>query len=204
MDNDIIWSDEHESRIIRVRDVIPTIEEHVALHVIEINPVRRREDVKSSYNAEKFPFQKPIALWWFSVTFDSPAGKRAGMVEVALEEHGLRVVSFDRPELLFYGEALRTLAREEATGLTREYIEQLEVILTMAHDLWKIANEYAKDTSDLRSPLYLFHKEFRKVGYLLPDAKDGGPQGLGFRKLYLPPGMSKAANDYVTGDDELP
>src|SRR6266699_585583 len=109
MDNDIIWSDEHESRIIRVRDVIPTIEEHVALHVIEINPVRRREDVKSSYNAEKFPLQKHIALWWFSVTFDSPAGKRAGMVEVALEEHGLRVVGFDRLEILFYGEALRTL-----------------------------------------------------------------------------------------------
>jgi hypothetical protein len=203
MDNDIIYSDEQESRIIRVKDAIPTIEEHIGLHVIEIHPVRRREDVHSAFHAEQFPDQKPTALWWFSVTFDSPEGKRSGMVKVALEEQGLRLVSFDPPELHFFNSALRTRAREEATGLAREYIDQLEDILRRTHDLWKIANEYAKDVSDLRGPLYLFHKEFRKVGYLLSDAKDGGPQGLGFRKLYLPPGMSESPDEYITGDDEL-
>lgn len=191
MDNDIIYSDEQESQIVRVKDVIPTIEEHTGLHVIEIHPVKRREDVNSLFNAERFPDQKPTALWWFSVTFDSPEGKRSGMVNVALEEHELRIVSFDHPELLFYNYALRTRAREEATGLAREYIDQLEEALRRAHDLWKTANEYAKEVSDLRGDLYMFHTEFRKVGYFLQDAKDGGPQGLGMRKLYLPSWWAK-------------
>lgn len=204
MDNEIIYSDEQEARIVRVMDVTPAIEERIGLHVTEIHVARMRQDVNGQFNSEQFPNQRPIALWWFLVTFDSPEGKRSGMVKVALEEQGFRVASFDHPELLFYNEALRKRAREEAKGLTREYISQLEDILRQAHDLWKIANEYAKDVSDLQGPLYLFHKEFRKIGYLLPDARDGGPQGLGFRKLYLPPGMSKSANDYITGDDELP
>jgi len=203
MDNDIIYSDEQERRIVRVRDVIPAIEERIGLHVVEVHPVRRREDVNSSMNAEQFPNQKPAALWWFSVTFDSPEGKRTGMVKVALEEHGLHVVKFDRPVLLFYNQALRTRAREEATELTREYIDQLEDTLKQVHDLWKVANEYAKEIPDLRDGLYLFHTEFRKVGYLLPDAKDGGPQGLGMRKLYLPSWKAKFPDQYITGDDEL-
>ena len=184
-----------KSRIVRVRDVIPTIEAHFGLHIIEIHPVKRREDVNSSLNAERFPDQKPDALWWFSVTFDSPEGKRSGMVHVALEEQGLRVVSYDHPELIFYNYALRKRAREEATGLSREYIDQLEEALRRAHDLWKTANEYVKEVSDLRSSLYMFHTEFRKVGYLLPDAKDGGPQGLGMRKLYLPPWKTESPDD---------
>ena len=125
------------------------------------------------------------------------------MVEVALEEHGLSVVNFDHPALLFYNQALRTRAREEATELTQEYIDQLEKALSRAHDLWKIANEYAKEVLDLRDALYLFHAEFRKVGYLLPDAKDGGPQGLGKRKLYLPSWKAESPDQYITGDDEL-
>jgi hypothetical protein len=203
MDNDIIYSDEQETRIVRVSDVVPVIEERIGLPVVEVHHSNSREDVNSPTNTEEFPHQKPAALWWFSVIFDSPEGKRTGMVKVALEEHGLRVVRFDRPVLLFYNQALRTRAREETTELTREYIDQLEEALKDARNLWKVANEYAKEIPDLRDDLYLFHAQFRKVGYLLPDAKDGGPQGLGMRKLYLPSWRAKSPDQYITGDDEL-
>lgn len=43
MNNDIIYSDEGEARIVRVSDVMPTIEERVGLQVIDIKPVRNRE-----------------------------------------------------------------------------------------------------------------------------------------------------------------
>jgi hypothetical protein len=85
---------EQETRIVRLRDVIPVIEEHIGLPVVEVRHSSRREDVNSTMNAEQFPQQKPAALWWFLVTFDSPEGKRSGMVKVALEEQGLRVISF--------------------------------------------------------------------------------------------------------------
>jgi len=202
MDNEIVYSDEQETRIVRVSDVIPAIEEHIGLHVVEVHLSKRREDVNSSIHAEQFPTQKPIALWWFSVTFDSPEGKRTGMVKVALEEHGLHIVKFDHPVLLFYPQALRTRAKEESTELTQEYIDQLEEALNQAHELWKIANEYAKEVPDLRDALYLFHTEFRKVGYLLPDAQDGGPQGLGMRKLYLPSWKAKSPDHYITEGQE--
>lgn len=203
MDNEIIYSDEQETQVVRVRDVIPVIEEHIGLPVSEIHISKRREDVNAPLIAEQFPNQKFFALWWFSITFDSPEGKRACMVKVALGEHGLCVLSRDRPILLFFNETLRTRAREEATELTQEYIDQLEEALRQAHHLWKAVNESAKEKPDLRGALYLFHAEFRKVGYLLPDAKNGGPQGLGMRKLYLPWWMAKSPDQYITEDDEL-
>lgn len=203
MNNEILYSNEQETRIVRVSDVIPPIEERVGLPVIEIHPSRRREDVNDPIHAEEFPQQKPIALWLFSVLFDSSEGKRTGMVKVALEEQGPRVLSFEHPVLLFYSEALRTRAKEEATDLAQEYIHQLEEVLQRARDLWKTANEYAQEVPDLRDDLYWFHTEFRKVGYLLPDAEDGGPQGLGLRKLYLPSWLAQYPDHYLTGDDEL-
>jgi len=106
MDNDIIYADEQETCIIRVGDVIPVIVEHIGLQVIEISPVKRREGVQSGFNALRFPDKKPLGLWWFSVTFASQEGKREAMVLVALEEPGLRVVTYDRPELLFFSESL--------------------------------------------------------------------------------------------------
>ncbi len=203
MDNSIIYSDEQEARIVRVGDVVPTIEAHIGLRVVKILPVRKKEDVNSTFNAIRFPDQKPVALWWFAVTFESPEGKREGMVKVALlEEHELQVISFDHPRLLFYGEALRALAKEEAPAHAQEYIEQLERALTHAHSLWKTANEYAKDIPDLRDDLYMFHVEFRKLGFLLSDAKGGGSQGLGMRKVYLPSWAAEFPDQYITGDDE--
>jgi hypothetical protein len=204
MNNDIIYSNEQETRIVRIGDVIPVIETYVGLKVVEILPVRRRENVDSTFNALRFPDKKPAALWWFAVTFGSPEGERATLVLVALEEQGLRVISLDHPpQIIFYSEALRARAREEASPLTREYLDQLERALTNAHQLWKIANEYAKDIPDLCNDLYLFHAEFRKVGYLLSDTADGGPQGLGLRKVYLPDWDAKFPDQYITGDDEL-
>lgn len=203
MNDDIIYSDEEEARIIRVSDVIPTIEETIGLQVVEIKPVKQREDVNSEYNVLRFPGTKPIALWWFSARFESPEGKRVGMLQVALEEQGFRVISFDHPRLLFFSETLRDRAKAEAPACTREYIDQLEQALADAHLLWKTANEYTKDIADLRNVVYAFHLEFRKVGYLLPDAKGGGPQGLGMRKVFLPDWAAKFPDQYITGDDEL-
>jgi hypothetical protein len=203
MDNEIIYSDEQESNIVSLYDVIPPIEEHIELPVIDIRPVRSREDVHSSPHAEDFPDQKPLALWWFLVTFDSPEGKRAAMVQIALEEHGLRVIRFDPPELLFFNALLRKRAKEEAAELTQEYIAQLEAILRRAQTLWKTANEHAKDIPGLRDDVYLFHVAFRKVGYLSADTKDGGPQGLGLRRLYLPSWLARSPDEYVTGNDEV-
>jgi len=73
----------------------------------------------------------------------------------------------------------------------------------MAQMLWKTANEYAKDIPGLRDELYMFFTECRKVGYLLPDAKEGGPQSLRMRKIYLPSWQARTPDQYITGDDEV-
>lgn len=126
------------------------------------------------------------------------------MVLVALEKHGLRVILVDgSPRLLFYSEALRKRALEEASGLTREYLEQLEEILPYADTLWKNAYEYSQTHQGLRYDIYMFWEEFRKVGFLLRDAEDGGPQGLGFRKVYHPRWRATDP-EYITGDEEPP
>jgi hypothetical protein len=203
MDNDILYSDAQEQHIIRVRDVIPVIEARAGMRLIDIHYSKRREDVNSSWNTAQFPDQKPLAIWWFLVAYDSPEGKREGMVKTVLDKDGLRVHSFDRPTLLFYNEATRKKAKDDAPELTREYIEQLEEALQSAHFLWKTANENARTESGLRDGVYDFHVEFRKLGYLLADNEDGGPQGLGLRKLYLPDRKAKYPDQYITGDEEL-
>src|SRR5207249_4729444 len=97
---------------------------------------------------------------------------------------------------------LRTRAKEKVSPLTREYIEQLEDIVRMGYLLWKHANdELAPDIPELRDDLYAFHKACRKVGHLLPDASEGGPVGLGFRKIYLPSWLTTSPDQYITGDD---
>jgi hypothetical protein len=201
--NDIIYSDEQETFLVRVLDVIPVIQTYLDLTVKDVISVSR-EDVNSPVNDLYFKEQKPDALWWFRVSCASPEGVREALLKIALFERLLSVVDLDTsPKLVFFSESLRERAKEDIPPLTSEYIELLEQIVRQGYVLWKHANDYhAKDIPDLRDDLYAFYTRCKKVGYLLPDTEDGGPQSLGFRRVYLPSWKAQEPNQYITGENE--
>lgn len=164
--NRIVYSNETETLIIRVADIIPLVESKTGLPLLKLAPSWNKVDINFRFE-EMEP--KPDAAWWFFAQYNAPDGIREGDVLVYLQGSTLVVASYDVPRLIRINEAQRHEAKQNIPGLTLEYIEQLEYIARMGWQMWKNQYELAKTDIALRSDVRIFEREYRKVGYLLPD-----------------------------------
>jgi hypothetical protein len=156
----ILYSDEQETTVVHVEDAVAPIEAYLGLKVLGVVSVSK-EDVKSEVTTLRFQGKKrPDALWWFRVRCASPEGEREALLSMALFERTLQVISVDTsPQLVFFHQALRDRAKQEAPPLTREYLERLEDIVRRGYLLWKGANEYGRQLETIHfrvlvMPLY--------------------------------------------------
>jgi len=167
-ENKIIYSDETENTIFRVKDIKNVLEAYTHLPVLELTLLG-----KSKYHENLA--QQPEQAWFFEATFQSSEGEKEAEVTISRNGDVLSVGSPFRPVLKNFKEHDRARAKENIPDLTRDYIEQLEQVGVSAWVLWKQLHERVKDDPSmegLKGYMRMFRDEYTKVGHLLPDYPD--------------------------------
>jgi hypothetical protein len=169
-ENGLMYADEEETVIYRIKDLREALEMSYHMAVIDLIMLQENSRPDTVYTRE----------WLFGVTFATPEGEQEAeiLVGVKKKETDLHIYEASRLKAKTFRANTRQLAKEGIPNLTLDYIEQLEQTGQAAWLLWHRVTEYLRTTPSLRledvaetfqEALNGFYREYRKVGFLKPD-----------------------------------